>query len=86
MTVFRDVIPHDVPKGYARARLSFCKFYGGGGQFYERYYLWKMAELFVLTMELLFFIGGMVALFEGFSEGANGESSDMILNQAVQAV
>lgn len=59
---------------------------GGGGQFYERYYLWKMAELFVLTMELLFFIGGMVALFEGFNEGANGESSDMILNQAVQAV
>lgn len=56
---------------------------GGGGRFYERYYLWKMAELFVLTMELLFFIGGMVALFEGFSEGANGESSDMILNQAV---
>lgn len=45
-----------------------------------------MAELFVLTMELLFFIGGMVALFEGFSEGANGESFDMILNQAVQAV
>lgn len=45
-----------------------------------------MAELFVLTMELLFFIGGIVALFEGFNEGASGESSDMILNQAVQAV
>ena len=59
---------------------------GGRGQFYERYYLWKMAELFVLTMELLFFIGGIVALFEGFNEGASGESSDMILNQAVQAV
>lgn len=74
-------------KGVLGVRLSFCKFYGGGGgQFYERYYLWKMAELFVLTMELLFFIGGMVALFEGFNEGANGESSDMILNQAVQAV
>ena len=29
MTVFKDVIPHDVPKGCARARLSFCKFYGG---------------------------------------------------------
>lgn len=34
MTVFRDVIPHDVPKGYARARLGFCKFYGG--QFYTK--------------------------------------------------
>ena len=47
MTVFKDVMPHDEPKGHSGARLSFCKFMGGGGgEFYERYYLCKMAELF----------------------------------------
>ena len=50
------------------------------------YYPWKMAGLFCLKVGPLFSLKGMGLSFEGFNEGANGESSDMILNQAVQAV
>lgn len=46
----------------------------------------KWRNCFVLKMELLFYWGGWDFLFEGFNEGANGESFDMILKQAVQAV
>ena len=46
----------------------------------------KWRNSFVCKIGLLFYWREWDFLFEGFNEGANGESSDMILNQAVQAV
>lgn len=46
----------------------------------------KWRNSFVCKIGLLFYWRERDFLFEGFNEGANGESSDMILNQVVQAV
>ena len=72
-------------KGALGVRLRLFKFYGEGGAM-SLSVCEKWRNCFVCKIGLLFYWREWDFLFEGFNEGANGESSDMILNQAVQAV
>ena len=66
MTVFKDVMPHDEPKGTLGQGEVFVNFMGGGGNSMSVTICAKWRNCFVLKMELLLFIGGRVGFIRGF--------------------